>query len=89
MNDYLYKLGIKDANACECGEPETIEHYLLHCELYFDAREHMRTAIFNRTGQIDVSLDLLLIESKTENFNTQRSDILRFLGDFITQSERF
>ena len=28
----------------------TIEHYLLHCELYFNEREAMRTTLFQQTG---------------------------------------
>ena len=89
LNDYLHKLGLKESNACECGEPETVKHYLLDCEMYFNAREYMRTEIFNKTGQFDLTLDLLLTENKDETFYTQRSDILWYLSEFITQSERF
>ena len=89
LNDYLHKLNIKDSSTYECGEPETVEHYLLHCEQYFDARERMRTQIFKKTGQIDLTLDLPLTQSKDDTLQTQRSDILWYLGDFITQTKRF
>ena len=29
LNSYQYKLGLKDSGECECGDIETIEHFLL------------------------------------------------------------
>ena len=35
LNYYLYKIGCHDSGLCDaCGEPETIEHLLLHCTKY-------------------------------------------------------
>ena len=31
LNNYLQKCNIKKNPACECGEKETISHYLLEC----------------------------------------------------------
>ena len=60
LKDYQYKLGISDSNLCECGQIETVEHYLLHCEQYFNQRESMRTHIFNTTGTANLTCELLL-----------------------------
>ena len=45
LKDYQLKLGISDSNLCECDQIETVEHYLLHCEKYFNEREALRTHI--------------------------------------------
>ena len=37
LNDYMQKRGSL-TRTCKCEESETIEHYLLHCELYFNER---------------------------------------------------
>ena len=35
LNQYLHRFNIIETPECECGEEkETIEHYLLNCELY-------------------------------------------------------
>ena len=60
LNDYLQKIGVSDTRTCKCGESETIEHYLLHCELYFNQREAMRTTLFQQTGISELTTDLLL-----------------------------
>ena len=40
LNNNLYSRNLKDSGECECGFPtETIEHYLLNCQLYTTARE--------------------------------------------------
>ena len=48
--DYQFKICISDSNLCKCNQIETVEHYLLHCEKYFNKREALRTHIFNTTG---------------------------------------
>ena len=37
-----YKNVTKNDANCECGEKETINHYLLECENYENEREQMR-----------------------------------------------
>ena len=57
LNDYLHKIGVSETSKCSCGEVETIEHYLLHCENYFNERERMRRVLFQQTGIADLTLD--------------------------------
>ena len=38
----------------------SIEHYLLHCELYFNEREAMRTTLSQQTCITELTTDLLL-----------------------------
>ena len=50
LNDYLFKIGVSDTKNCSCGEIETVEHYLINCEKYFNEREKIRTNLFYQTG---------------------------------------
>ena len=38
LNDYRHKLGQVETRYCECGQIETVQHYLLECPLYDEAR---------------------------------------------------
>ena len=38
LNDYRHKLGQVETRYCECGQIETVQHYLLDCPLYDEAR---------------------------------------------------
>ena len=42
LNEYLHKVSIKDHDSCECGEIESVGHFLLHCQKYETDRELMR-----------------------------------------------
>ena len=89
LRDCQFKLGISDSNLCECGQIETVEHYLLHCEQYFNDREALRTHIFNTTGTVDFSCEFLLGCTKTDLRKTHGLNICSALGNFITQTARF
>ena len=66
LRDYQFKLDISNNNSCECNQLETVEHYLLHCERYFNEREALRTHIFNTAGTPDLSCEFLLSCTKTD-----------------------
>ena len=34
LNDYCHKLNITESANCQCGERETVEHYILYCDQY-------------------------------------------------------
>ena len=89
LMDYQFKLGISNNNLCECYQLETVEHYLLHCERYFNEREALRTHIFNTTGTPDLSCEFLLSCTKTDFRKIHVMNIFSALGDFITRTARF
>ena len=60
LNDYMYNVGVSDTRNCSCREVETIEHYLLNCENYFNEKERMRTVLFQQTGIADLTTEILL-----------------------------
>src|SRR5437762_465599 len=46
LNQYLHRFNIIETPECECGtEKETIEHYLLNCELNDEERHEMRRRV--------------------------------------------
>ena len=89
LNDYLYKIGVSESRQCKCGRSETIEHYLLHCELYFNEREAMRTTLFKQVGITELTIDLLLGCNNSDFKKEYGMTITLVLGDFITQTSRF
>ena len=38
-NGYRHKLGQYESGLCECAQMETVQHYLLQCQLYDEERE--------------------------------------------------
>ena len=80
LNDYLYKIGVSESWQCKCGRSETIEHYLLHCELYYNEREAMRTTLFKQVGIAELTNDF-----KKEYGMT----ITLALGDFTPRHRDF
>ena len=63
---------------------ETIEHYLLHCELYFNERDAMRTILFKQVGITELTIDLLLGCNSSDFKKEYGMTITLALGDFIT-----
>lgn len=46
LNGYLHRFNIIETPECECGaEQETIDHYLLNCELYDEERDGLRRKV--------------------------------------------
>ena len=46
LNDYLHRFNVVETPECECGaEGETVNHYLLNCELYDEERDVLRRKV--------------------------------------------
>ena len=50
LNNYRNKLGQCDSNEFSCGEPETPEHFLIHCPNYIHCRETMQLKLSSQLG---------------------------------------
>ena len=62
LNQYLHRFNIIETPECECGgEKETVEHYLLNCELYDEERDVLR----RRVGAQGMRPSILLGDSQT------------------------
>ena len=89
LRDYQFKLGISNNNLCECNQLETVEHYLLHCERYFNERKALRTHIFNTTGTPDLLCKFFISCTKNDFRKIHEMNIFSALGDFITRTASF
>ena len=89
LRDHLYKLGLVDTKSCECGDPETVQHYLLACPIYEDQREILQQRLFAAVGVPYLDLELMLKMKPDDEFKTDRTYILSEVENFITNSKRF
>ncbi len=90
LNDYCHKLNITDNPLCACGQSrETVEHYMLECELYQEARERLVHDIFLLSGIHRLQLETLLSVGKQdqdEMTSLTETEKLRLLGTFIEET---
>lgn len=57
LNEYLHRFKIIETAECECGaERETVDHYLLKCELYDEERDKLRRKVDIEGMRISVLL---------------------------------
>ena len=76
LNQYLHRFNIIETPKCECGaERETVEHYLLNCELYEEERDALR----RRVGAQGMRLAILLGDSQ----------IIKDTVEYIEKTGRF
>ena len=76
LNQYLHRFNIIETAECECGaERETVEHYLLNCELYEEERDALR----RRVGAQGMRLGILLGDSQ----------IIKDTVEYIEKTGRF
>ena len=68
---------------------ETVSHYLSECDLYDEARERLRTALYLITGSIQIDLDTLLSLDDSEINKNNHHQILQLLDRFISETGRF
>ena len=79
---------------CSCDfEPETADHYLLHCKLYTDLRLDLLTDIYTRNQSLknfyeDQLVNVLLFGFKNFTLDAN-ANILRRTIEFLKATERF
>lgn len=89
LNEYLHRVGIKDSPQCECGDPESVSHFIEVCEKYEECREKIRTRLFLQTGINDFSVKLFLEVREKGPFYQYREILNEALEEFIKGTERF
>ena len=80
LNEYLYRFNIIETPECECGaEKETVDHFLLNCELYDEERDELRRRVRAQGMGISVLLgdnelirDTVEYIEKTGRFKPER-----------------
>ena len=79
---------------CCCGfEPETTDHYLLHCKLYTDLRLNLLNDIYTINQSLnffyeDQLVNVLLFGSDNFTLDTN-ANILRCTIEFLKATKRF
>ena len=89
LNEYLQKCNIKKDANCECGEKESINHYLLECENYENEREQMRKRLFECCGIIHLDINMLLDAKPEDDYREWRDLILSELETYVDGTKRF
>ena len=93
LNEYLHscKLGNTLSPMCECGEPESVRHYLLSCPRYDTQREILRKSLFTLCGIVHLDCNILLNACKEdpEGQGSNRDMILTILETYVVDTGRF
>jgi hypothetical protein len=83
------KLNITESANCQCGERETIEHYILHCDQYEEAREKLIHDMFLLSGSMHLSLEVLLTVGADEEVSLTETQRIRILADYLASKRAF
>ncbi|CAG2210693.1 unnamed protein product [Mytilus edulis] len=83
LNSYKSMICPALIDKCSCGQIETVDHYLLYCENYEEAREKLRSALYFITSKLTLESEVLLATTENENYKHHIEDIQHLLGVFI------
>jgi hypothetical protein len=73
LNQYLHRFNIIETSEGECGaEKETVDHYLLNCELYDEERDELRRRVGIQGMRSNVLLGDNQIIKKTAEYIEKR-----------------
>ncbi|MEW8548209.1 MAG: reverse transcriptase domain-containing protein [Candidatus Thiodiazotropha sp.] len=89
LNEYQYKLGLKDSPLCECGEIESVKHYLEDCAIFQDVRERLRVRMVKEIGICEFSTKMFLGVRKDKEEEYQTDQIITILEDYVQETRRF
>ena len=89
LSDYIHKLGQVESTFCECGQIETVQHYLLKCPLYEEARYTLMKRLREQLGIHAPSIYNLLGYDSPAEFPNWRELICEEVGGYIERIERF
>jgi hypothetical protein len=79
----------RESENCQCGERETVEHYILHCDQYEEAREKLIHDMFLLSASMHLSLEVLLTVEADEEASLMGTERIRRLADYIQETKRF
>ena len=89
LNDYRHKLGQCESGLCECGQMETVQHYLLQCQLYEEERNILYNRLREQLGIHTPNVYTLLGYEGHREISTWREQIMQEVGEYIERTERF
>ena len=74
---------------CECGQIDTVQHYLLKCSLYDESRNTLLKRLREELGIHAPNIYTLLGYDSPVEFPNWRELICEEVGRFIERTERF
>ncbi|CAG2215405.1 RNASEH1 [Mytilus edulis] len=80
LNSYKSMICPALIDKCSCGQIETVDHYLLDCENYEEAREKLRSALYFITSKLTLESEVLLATTENDNYKHHIEDIQDLLG---------
>ena len=87
LNGYRHKLGQSESGLCECGQMETVQHYLLQCQLYEGERGILFDRLREQLGIQSPSVYTLLGYDGHREISTWREQIMHEVGQYIERTE--
>lgn len=85
LNEHLFLRNLIDSPNCTCGQVESTQHFLLHCNKYNQIRaETLYTINYN----LPVNVKLLLYGSDQLTLD-QNINVFKIVQSFIVRSKRF
>ena len=88
LNEYRFKVNQCESLECDCGEIETVQHFLLEFPLYEEERDQLLKNLFSQLGINFLDMDLLLGYSENENIPGWRESIINELGQYLARTGR-
>ncbi len=90
LNQYKSKICPNISPLCECGEQETVDHFMMNCTKQHEIREQLRLSIFFNTGITELSKELFLnCNSDNDPYPEYKDRILELFSIFLEKSKRF
>ena len=89
LNYYKNRVGQTNAiESCNCGAPETPQHFLLECPCYENEREDMLHQISKEVGVRNLNLATMLTRLDGENTEETKAK-LQTVAHYIDRTGRF
>jgi len=96
LNKDSFRTGTSDTPLCDCGKAdESVEHFLLHCENYTEARKVMLDTVEDLVStskyrhSLRITEDLLLAATYEDGIRKSDMSLIKeALFDFISSCER-
>ena len=83
LAQYLFRFGQAPAPLCDCGEIETVDHYLIDCDIFIQQRRELKANLVDNNILLLFSKKLLLGGEKLkvpEQMKVQNG-LVKFLKD--------
>lgn len=86
LAQHLHRFGMKDSPFCQCGEIETIKHFMIDCNLYVQFRDQMKIDL--QSLNLNMVFDLKLLLGGADCSEREQKQIVKLVGRYLTQTGR-